>query len=522
MKQFSQWFAKWQSKSSTQPTPGGQVLIKHKGQVLFQENFGYADLEHQILINDDTPFHVASVSKQFTVMAVLLLAEEGLLKLDDPIQNYFPETLKIEERISIRQLCNNVSGLRDQWELFMLAGDRIDDTLTQADALEVIAQQKGLNFPPQSHYMYSNSNFTLLATLVEKLTGQSFNDFLTENIFQPLGMTHSRIKENYYDLIPNRSLSYYDTFQGEFLHHVLNYGTYGATSLHTTAHDLAKWLDNFRTLKIGSADLIKTMLTVPTLTDLQEETSYAGGLFVGQLEGHSYFEHSGVDAGYRAQILSFIEEELDIIILANVSNLAIGQIAFNIARQILDLPITDHQEMYLKEKNTGNISLDFTGVYYYQTKDGSPNLIRIKEAQNQFTIQGEYTDIPLEKIDSSLYRIPYSNQLIDFSTLTLIGAKSQDSLQVLQTCQTTDLPQGQSLGDYYSPELETIYSLVEVAGHIEIRHRRNGQEPLYKISDTRWAFGQLEGYQIEWENQGFKLSASRSRNIQFIKCELPK
>lgn len=523
MTNYLSWFARWQSDNQA-VQPGGQVLIRHKGEILFQENFGYADIEHQIPITDETVFHVASVSKQFTVMATLLLIEEQNLSLDDPIQKYLPDLVKITHPITLRQLCQNVSGLRDQWELFMLAGDRIDDTLTQADALSVISRQQTLNFPPQSHYMYSNSNFTLLATLIERLSGRSLNDYLSRKIFEPLGMTKSQVKADYWQVIPNRALSYYDNFQGEFLNYVLNYGTYGATSLHTNALDLLKWLDNFRDMKVGSQSIIETMLQVPQLIDPSNHTSYAGGLFIGELEGHRYFEHSGVDAGYRAQVVSFIDDQLDIIILANTQSLPIGQIAFNLARQILGLEVKDLRAELEKETPSRIQKPIIYPVYYYQTSDASPVLIRLQDDGDQLKIHFEYDQIPLEQTHPGLYRIPYANQFLDFRSdpAQLISAKSREHIKSLEKVTVKDLLNDDLLGDYYSPELETVYSIVQVSNTIEIRHRRNGQEPLYKVDDQSWAFGQMETYLLEWQGSDFTLSAGRSRQIKFIKCQLPQ
>lgn len=523
MTNYLSWFARWQSDNQS-VQPGGQVLIRHKGEILFQKNFGYADIEHQIPITDETVFHVASVSKQFTVMATLLLIEEQGLSLDDPIQKYLPDLVKITHPITLRQLCNNVSGLRDQWELFMLAGDRIDDTLTQADALSVISRQQTLNFPPQSQYMYSNSNFTLLATLIERLSGQSFNDYLSRKIFQPLGMSYTQVKEDYWQVIPNRALSYYDNFQGDYLNYVLNYGTYGATSLHTNAQDLLKWLDNFRDMKVGSQSIIETMLQVPELTDPTHQTSYGGGLFIGELEGHPYFEHSGVDAGYRAQIVSFMEDDLDIVILANTQSLPIGQIAFNLAKQILGLEVKDLRAELVKENHSPDQASIIHPVYYYQTGDASPVLIRLQEEGDQLKIHFEYDQIPLEPIQPGLYHIPYANQYLDFRSAPaqLISTKSREIIEALEKVKVKDLPNEELLGDYYSPELETIYSIVQVGNLVEIRHRRNGQEALYKLDDQTWAFGQMETYRLEWQDQDFTLSASRSRQIKFIKCQLPQ
>ena len=267
--------------------PGGQVLVRRKGEVIYDKSFGYANLEHKIPVGENTVFHVASVSKQVTVLSLLLLAEEGKVHLTDDIREYAPELILFREPVTLYDLVHNISGIRDQWELLMIRGVRIDDTITMEDLKRMISMQTILNFEPGSQYMYSNSNFTLAAHVVEKVSGMSLGEFAAQRIFAPLGMDHTCIKTAYSQVIPGRAYSYDDHGEGTFTYHPINYSAYGATSLHTTVHDLMKLLENYKNPTICRKETVEKMMERPRLSD-GSRSIYGGGLMLGEYEGHPF------------------------------------------------------------------------------------------------------------------------------------------------------------------------------------------------------------------------------------------
>jgi CubicO group peptidase (beta-lactamase class C family) len=177
---------------NTPSTPGASVAVIEQGRVVFEKGYGIANLEYDVPIKPDTVFHVASVSKQFTAMAVVLLELDGKLSLDDDIHKYLPELPDYGSRITIRNLLQHTSGLRDQWQTLGLAGWRLDDVITQGQIQRLLFRQKELNFPPGTRYLYSNSGFTLLAQVVARVSGKPFPQFCAERIFGPLGMRHTQ------------------------------------------------------------------------------------------------------------------------------------------------------------------------------------------------------------------------------------------------------------------------------------------------------------------------------------------
>lgn len=456
--------------------PGGQILVRQKGKVIYENCFGYANLEHQIPITPETVFHVASVSKQVTALAILLLQEDGKLNIDDDVRHYLPELIQFAEPVSLRQMMNMVSGIRDQWLALIYHGVRIDDTITMRDTANIIRLQKNLNFAPGSRYLYSNSNFSLLAMIVEKLSGQSFGSFVKQRIFTPLGMDASTIRETYWQLINQRAYAYHDNGEGVFTWNVLNYGTYGATSLHTTARDLMKLLDHYRTPKIGKPETMALMMQHPTLTD-GKLSIYGGGLQFGEYQGHAYLEHGGSDAAFRAHVMRLTEDDLDIVLLSNTQSMPMSLLARKIANIILDLP---EETPDLQEYASEQILPPTAGNYLNLS---GPEAFLIEEKDGLF-YRGE---IPLRHVKGNRYRLGYG--------LTEVLVCQDKLVSVTGAAVTIFIPSPDRkvdkvfaencCGTYHSDEIATDYSISEKDGYLFISHFRHGSHRLYSLADLK-------------------------------------
>ncbi len=451
--------------------PGGQVLVRQHGKVLFQKNYGYANLEHEIPITSQTVFHVASVSKQITVLALLLLQEDGKVHIDDDIRNYVPDLIHFSEPVSVRQCMNNVSGIRDQWLALVLHGVRIDDTITQRDLKTIIAKQKKLNFAPGSKYLYSNSNFTLLAEIVERISGKSFSSFVEERIFKPLGMTHTVIRDTYWQMIPKKAYSYHDNGEGIFTWNVLNYGAYGATSLHTTAEDFMKILNNYRTPKVGSPATIDLMMHRPTLTD-GTKSGYGGGLMLGEYLGHPYLEHGGADAAFRAHVMRFPDDDLDIVLFSNTQFTPMSLLARRVAHIILD--INEEKPdlvVYLKEDSVRAkpglyVNLEVPDVIHLTKDNGS--LLKGKT--------------PLHHLGHNRYRLGYGATEYLFTKEGLVSVTGPTLAKYTYLPDKEVVPE-EALplcGFYYSEEIETRYEILYRDGFLYVKHFRHGEHRLYR------------------------------------------
>ena len=209
--QIDKIFSRW-----TRVTPGCAVGADVKGEPVVRAAYGMADLERDVPITIDTIFEAGSVSKQFTAAAVLLLAREGKLSLDDPVRRYIPELPDYGWPVTIRQMLHHTAGLRDWGYLTAVAGwPRGTRVLTHAHVLDILSRQRALNFPPGTSWSYSNSGYTLAAVLVTRVSGTPFTDYTKARIFEPLGMNDTRWRDDWTRLVKRRAVGYSER-QGTF------------------------------------------------------------------------------------------------------------------------------------------------------------------------------------------------------------------------------------------------------------------------------------------------------------------
>ncbi len=298
-------------------SPGCAVGAYQDDRVVYSRAYGMANLDHDVPLTPASIFHVASVSKQFTAAAILLLAQDGKLSIDDDVRKHIPELPDFGKPITLRQLAHHTSGIRDQWSLLGLSGWRYSrDLITDDDVLSLLARQKELNFTPGERHLYSNSGFTLLAIVVSRVSGKSFREFATERIFKPLGMTNTHFRDKFDEIVKHQAYGYAPE-GGTFRSSVTNFDTAGATSLLTTAEDLAHWHANFDKPVVGGPEFLTSLLTRGVLNS-GERIDYAFGITHGTYRGLPTVGHGGSDAGYRASFLRFPGQRFGVAVLCNV------------------------------------------------------------------------------------------------------------------------------------------------------------------------------------------------------------
>ncbi len=183
-------------------TPGGVVAVVRGGEIVFGAGYGLANVEYGAPNAKSTPYHMASVSKQFTAFAVVLLSLEGKLGLDDDVRKYLPEVPDFGHAITLRHLLNHTSGIRDQWALWAMSGGRMDDVIRQQDLMRLVTRQRELNFEPGAEHLYSNTGYMLLSEVVTKASGRPFGEWMKANVFEPLGMSSTQIYDDHERLVP--------------------------------------------------------------------------------------------------------------------------------------------------------------------------------------------------------------------------------------------------------------------------------------------------------------------------------
>ncbi|GLC25764.1 serine hydrolase domain-containing protein [Roseisolibacter agri] len=300
--------------------PGCAAAVARDGRVVHEGGYGAANLETGTPITPASVFHLASVSKQFTAAAILLLEKDGKLSLDDDVRKHLPELPDYGHRITIRHLLTHTSGLRDQWDLLAIARGRFEENrITESDVLEIVARQKALNFVPGSEYLYSNTGYTLAGTIVRRVSGQSLRDFAEARIFRPLGMTRTQFQDDYTRVIVNRAAGYARRADGQWHVSLPNYDTYGATSLFSTVGDLLRWQANLVTPTVGDSAMVREMTTLRTLAN-GDTSAYGYGLVAERHRGARIVSHGGADAGYRTWLGRFPEHGLDVVVLCNAAS----------------------------------------------------------------------------------------------------------------------------------------------------------------------------------------------------------
>jgi CubicO group peptidase (beta-lactamase class C family) len=305
-------FDRWRGTTG----PGCAVGAARNGQILAERAYGMANLETGTPNTPRTVFHAASLAKQVTAMAVMLLVRDGKFSLDEDVRRLLPELPDYGRVITARHLLTHTSGLRDYIELLILQRGRFEeDRITRADLIDIVGRQRSLNFAPGTEFSYSNTGYALLALLVERVSGRPLRDFAAERIFLPLGLTSTRFQDDVTSLVPGRAWGYASR-DGDWHSSMPNYDVSGPTNLLTTVGDLLIWLDNLDRPRVGDSAIVRQMTTNAVLAN-GDTASYGFGLGLTRFWGPPVQEHEGSDPGFRAYSGHYPDQHLAIAVLCN-------------------------------------------------------------------------------------------------------------------------------------------------------------------------------------------------------------
>jgi len=297
--------------------PGACVAVIHDGTFAFKKGYGLAHLEEKIPVGEDTNFRLASVTKQFTAMAILLLKEQGALDYDDPLSRFFPDFPEIGTKITVRHLLNHTSGLID-YENIMPEGLKVP--LKDRDVLELLKTQHGTYFTPGTEYRYSNSGYALLALIVEKVSGMGFASFLKENIFSPLGMNDTVAYEEGITTVPRRAYGYKETDAGfVFSDQSLTSSVLGDGGIYTSVLDYFKWDQALYTEGLVSRETLQEAFSPARLAD-GTLSPYGFGWRFEERQGVRVIYHNGSTCGFSTAVRRVPERQLSVIVLSNNAN----------------------------------------------------------------------------------------------------------------------------------------------------------------------------------------------------------
>ncbi len=309
--------------------PGAAVMVIKEGKPVFAKAYGLANLAEKTRCSTNTNFRLASVTKQFTAMSILILAQRGKLTLDDKMTKFFPEFPDYGKEITLRHLLTHQSGLLD-YEEVMPANVTIP--LSDRDVLWILRQQDHLKCSPGEKFDYSNTGYSFLALIVEIVSGQKFATFLTENIFQPLGMTHSIAYEPGISVVPNRAFGYAKVGGGfEFSDQSTTSAVLGDGGIYSSLTDLYKWDQALSTEKLVSRKMLQEAFTAHSAKSDIEGSGYGYGWYVAKHRGSDRIWHYGSTCGFSTELDRFPEKQLTVIILINRRNAKNPELSHKIA-----------------------------------------------------------------------------------------------------------------------------------------------------------------------------------------------
>jgi len=308
-----------------------------------KKGYGLANLEKKQPIDPDTAFLLGSVTKQFTAMAIMILAERGKLRYEDTLSGFFPEFPPYAQKITLRNLLQHTAGFPEYDDLFLASG-KMDSYWprsskskpsrfepTSKDVMRILAEQKELQHTPGEKFVYSNSGYVILAQVVERVAGQAFAQFLQQEIFQPLGMKRSRLYDETRPMIQKRATSYKGTGVYKEIDYAPQNAVYGEDNIYTTVEDMYYWDQALYTNKLVKAATLKEAFTPGKLKD-GTATSYGFGWAVNRVIGFKALEHGGAWLGFRTYIVRFPSQRFTVIVLSNLAQFQPDVIAAEISK----------------------------------------------------------------------------------------------------------------------------------------------------------------------------------------------
>ena len=517
----------------TGDVPGAVVGVVRDGELAYHRAFGLADLTHGLPYTADTPTNIGSTSKQFTAYAVALLAERGALSLDDDVREHVPELPDLGETVTLRHLLGHQSGYREFLNTLLIAGADMSATDID-DVIELVQRQPRLQNTPGAEWNYNNTGYALLAEVVARAGGAPFPEWMADNVFRPLGMTHTAVRATPGTIIPGHAQGY---ARGELAawEEVQDFsGTAGAGGIYSTVRDLARWMAMLQT---GGEHpgIVEQMMTEGTLTD-GDDTNYGLGLILDEMGGHRRVHHGGADAAHRSAFALFPELDAGVIVLTNSSADVEGLAARTIraflpeAFEAPDAPepadeapetaAADFDDA-LFDDYAGRYAMDaMTSFVLEFRRDGEGGYL------TQATGQGELEILPtsdstftLTAVEAGVTFHRDADGVVRSATLHQNGDHRASRLDIEPAAEARPLVLADFAGRYWSAELDAGYTLAVADGELVATRPRADDETLAHVRDDLFSF--RPGITVTFERDAagavtaFVMDGGRTRDIRF-------
>lgn len=504
-------------------SPGCSLGVIRDTAFVYSKGYGLASLELGVPLAPDSVFYMASVSKQFTAASIVLAAEQGFLALDDDIHKYVPELPDYGEPITLREMLHHTSGFRDFLGLVQLSGRNILDVHPTAEMLNLIVRQKALNFSPGTEYLYSNTNYFLLAEVIKRATKKPLSVFAEENIFRPLGMSHTRFFDDKSVVVAGRVPAYEPGSAGSFkVNWSTNFDAVGDGGLMSSVDDLLLWDKNFYDNRLGKGTLLKEMQTRGTLKN-GKQIDYALGLEISHYRGLPIVEHGGALFGYRTEILRFPEQRFSVICLCNLSSANPGALSRGVADIYLKTalaPAPAHPTEKTAQMSPGSEAHAFEGKYE-NPQDHSA--LQFSVAGNTLQVYG----MSLKPLGPNRFVTPLG-PTVSFETMkgkTKVKLENDDKI-MFEGTRVEELHLGEPAlrayaGEYKSTELDATYKLVIENGALTLHSGWNPPVKLEPLVPDEFIIGQMGTAVFHRDGakhvSGLSVYSGRIRDVAFAK-----
>jgi CubicO group peptidase (beta-lactamase class C family) len=509
--------------------PGFSIGIIENGKLIYSKGIGLANIETNTKNSASSIFGIASIAKQLTAACIWSLIKENKISLDDDIRKYIPEFPYYGDRILVRHMLNHTSGIRNYHSIMELAGFDYDmEFHDNQTILKLACKQKGLNNTPGEKVIYGNTAYTLLAIMIERITGENLDGYAKNKIFLPLGMNHTFYRTDTTSIISNRALGYIQNEDSSFEHLSNNQITYGAGSIGSSIEDLAIWSNVLNGLNADYLELTKFLTTVETLPS-GEIAKYGRGVMVDEYKNKKTIHHSGYGLGGQSQIIVVPELNLAVIILTNLESIDPSPLSY----KILDLFLPPQNAERLKSAqpfhHKKNELIKLVGQYKEQNSDMKMEILIENDTLKALGGQGK-RPIPLNKTGIGKFiRSNNSSVLYDFSSAKKANADlivyfggTPFYFSKAQFIDSNTINLSDYVGHYFSDELSVEYDIYIENSSLFVDYHNNNKTKLTAGQKDEFGNGQRILYHFERneENEIVKLYLSAEgtvKNIEFVK-----
>lgn len=484
------------------PAPGFSVSVVKDGKPLFDYQSGCADIGETLPITADSVFHVASVTKQFTAYCITLLEKEGKVDVNKSIRSYLPFLPAFADNITLLNLLNHTSGLREQWDLFTLSGHTMEDLATSEHAKRLLTKQKEFSSLPGERYCYCNSGYTLMAMLIKELTGKSIREFADERIFKPLGMDHTFYRDDHGEIVPHRVRSYRPKADGGFREYTHTFDIVGSTSLNTTPADLQKWMANLRQPVVGDEECVRRMTTQGILNS-GKVIDYCRGLRRYDFFGLPVREHTGTNSGYKT--ITLCAGDYDIVILSNYVHSNPTMRCYALLQHLCG---TDHV-IGEKENYEDTVYPVKCGKYYHNCA-----IVELK-GDSDTLIYNDGDDHVFTHVIGNRYFCRENQCLLYLKKngFVLYESLTPSAYQPLPQLKLTDYDK-KAARCWFSEELGILYEVCVSGDTLVLSSLQNDPHVFTKTGEGVYHASVGDGLMLEFDGKELFLSTARSRRLR--------